>query len=145
MCTTIDVEPESTISSTPNALVLFNPVYDSGPEGYGHDRAKQWFPAISPAHNIRDGIPPAIVFLGTKDSLIPVATAKQFQAKTKAVGSRSELMLFEGQPHGFFNHGRGDGSAYRHTVHAMDVFLTSLGYLTGKPTIDGNGQPEILK
>ena len=36
------------ISSKPNALILFNPVYDNGPEGYGHDRAKEWFP-IRPA------------------------------------------------------------------------------------------------
>jgi len=61
----------------------------------------------------------------------------------KEAGCRSELMLFEGQPHGFFNYGRGD--AYRHTVSAMDEFLQSLGYLEGKPTIDGSGRPELLK
>lgn len=26
------------MSAVPNALVLFNPVYDNGPEGYGHER-----------------------------------------------------------------------------------------------------------
>ena len=121
---------ESTeISCVPNALVLFNPVYDNGPEGYGYDRVKDRYLEISPLHNIREGMPPAIVFLGTKDNLIPVAIAKAFQKKMRDVGSRSELMLFEGEPHGFFNFGRGDGSNYKSTVAAMDEFLASLGFL----------------
>lgn len=123
------------VSPIPNALVLFNPVYDNGPNGYGYERVKKRFKEISPIHNINKGMPPAIVFLGTKDNLIPVKTAKSFQESMQEVGSRSELMLFEGATHGFFNFGRGDGSAYRRTVHAMDVFLTSLGFLEGKPTI----------
>ncbi len=36
--------------------MLFNPVYDNSEKGYGHDRAKEWFPAISPAH-IYEGEP----------------------------------------------------------------------------------------
>ena len=136
-----DADPK--ISPVPNALVLFNPVYDNGPKGYGYNRVKARYQEISPMHNIRKGMPPAIVFLGTKDKLIPVSTAEAFQAKMKKVGSRSELMLFKGAAHGFFNFGRGDGSAYRKTVRAMDEFLTSLGYLEGKPTIKGNSQTKL--
>jgi len=121
---------DTSISAVPNALVLFNPVYDNGPNGYGYDRVKERYQEISPFHNIRSGIPPAIVFFGTKDKLVPVETAKAFKAKMEAVGSRSELIFFEGEPHGFFNYGRGDGSNYRKTVAAMDKFLTSLGFLT---------------
>ena len=126
---------DTTVSAVPDALVLFNPVYDNGPNGYGYDRVKERYQEISPFHNIRKGIPPAIVFLGTKDKLIPVETAEAFKAKMEAVGSRSELMLFEGQPHGFFNYGKGDGSHYVRTVEAMDRFLTSLGWLKGEPTV----------
>ena len=54
----------------------------------------------------------------------------------KTVGSRSELVLFEGEGHGFFNFGKGEGKAYRKTVRLMDEFLTSLGWLTGEPTIE---------
>ena len=53
----------------------------------------------------------------------------------REVGSRSELELFEDRRHGFFNHGRGDGSDYLQTVRSMDVFLASLGHLEGKPTL----------
>ena len=40
MCDGLDdtAEADSTISSKPNALLLFNPVYNNGPEGYGHKR-----------------------------------------------------------------------------------------------------------
>jgi acetyl esterase/lipase len=136
---------DRSVSCVPDALVLFNPVYDNGPQGYGYDRVKDRHLEISPLHNIRGGAPPNIVFFGDKDSLVPVATAKAFQAKMKKVGTRSELMLFPHQPHGFFNAGRGGGHAYRQTVHAMDRFLQSLGYLQGEPTIDGSGQPPLLK
>ena len=115
--------------------MLFNPVYDNGPEGYGYDRVKDYYQEISPLHNIASGVPATIVFLGTEDKLIPVATAEKYEAKMKAAGSRCDTHLYEGQPHGFFNYGRGGGRCYRDTVHKMDKFLASLGYLEGEPTI----------
>ena len=125
-------EADSKTSSKANALALFNPVYDNGPDGYGHDRAKEWFPAISPAHNISKGDPPTIVFLGTKDKLIPVATAESFDAKLKAAGIQSELHLYEGQAHGFFNESKGGFDVFADTVRKMDAFLVGLGYLEGE-------------
>lgn len=123
------------VSPKPNALVLFNPVYNNGPppEGWCHNRVGERYKQYSPAHNIRTGAAPALVFLGTMDKLIPVATAEKFRDEMRAVGSRSELVLFEGEGHGFFNYGRVGGKAYRKTVRAMDEFLTALGYLTGDP------------
>lgn len=124
-------ERDSKISSKANALLLFNPVYDNGPKGYGHDRAKQWFPAISPAHNITKDDPPTIVFLGSKDSLVPVSTAKKFDADLKAAGVKSEVWIYEGQPHGFFNESKSKES-FLDTVLKMDAFLVSLGWLDGE-------------
>jgi acetyl esterase/lipase len=123
-------EKESKTTSKADALLLFNPVYDNGPKGYGHDRAKQWFPAISPAHNITKDDPPTIVFLGSKDSLIPVSTAKKFDADLKEVGVKSEVWIYEGQPHGFFNESKSKDS-FLDTVLKMDAFLVSLGWLEG--------------
>lgn len=117
-------------SALPNALVLFNPVYDNGPEGYGHERVEGYWQAFSPMHRIHERMPPAIVFMGTKDRLIPVATAKEFQRRMQALGIRSDLHLYEGQAHGFFNQKR-----YHETLHATDRFLRSLGYLQGPPAI----------
>ncbi|MEM6458774.1 MAG: alpha/beta hydrolase fold domain-containing protein, partial [Planctomycetota bacterium] len=36
----------------PAALVLFNPVYDNGPDGYAHDRIGERYVDFSPAHNL---------------------------------------------------------------------------------------------
>jgi len=122
------------ISCRPNALLLFNPVYDNGPGGFGHSRVKDRYREISPLHNIRKGMPPAIVFLGTRDSLIPVETGQAFKKKMEEVGSRRELFLYKDQPHGFFNRSRSP-EHFLAAVTEMDRFLESLGYLEGPPTI----------
>ena len=131
---------DRSISARPTALCLFNPVYDNGPKGYGFERVKDRYKEISPMHNIRKGMPPAIVFLGTKDSLIPVATGEEFQKRMRDVGSQSELFLYKDQAHGFFNFGRSGGKYYRQTVTAMDRFLAKLGYVSGPPTLESDGK-----
>lgn len=119
------------VSSKSEALLLFNPVYDNGPDGYGHDRVTEWFPAISPAHNITKGDPPTIVFLGSEDKLIPVSTAEKFRDDQKALGIKSELHVYKGEPHGFFNLklGQGKKEHFIDTILKTDAFLVDLGYL----------------
>ena len=104
------------ISSKPDALVLFNPVYDNGPKGFGHSRVAARYKEISPLHNLRKGSPPTIVFLGDKDTLVPVSIAETYKKKMEEAGSRSELRVYAGQPHGFFNQGR-KGGYYRLYSH----------------------------
>ena len=125
-----DPHEDTSISSQPNALVLFNPVYDNGPGGYGHQQMQERWRDISPLHNIRRGAPPTIVFLGTKDQLIPVSTAEKYKSLMAKAGSRCDLHLYENQTHGFFNRGRKNGR-YGETLRAMDKFLISLGWLSG--------------
>lgn len=121
------------ISAIPNALVLFNPVIDNGPGGYGHERIGDAYKDFSPLHNIRKGAPPTIFFLGTKDQLIPVETAHYYKMVMEKVGSRCDVHLYEGQPHGFFNYAKFEN--YRETVSMTDAFLQSLGYLEANPKI----------
>ena len=133
-----DASDNLQISCKPNALVLFNPVFDNGPSGYGSDRFGDRYLEISPMHNIKKGTPPTIAFLGTKDELIPVATAQLYKQKMEEAGCRCDLFLFEDQKHGFFNYReeRKEGNRFFiETVYQADLFLESLGYLTGKPTI----------
>ena len=108
-------------------------MYDNGPEGYGFDRVGERYREISPFHNIKAGSPPTIVFLGTRDKLIPVATAKAYEIKMRQSGSRCDTHLYEGQQHGFFNKGRSGDKYYHATVLEMDRFLISLGWLEGEP------------
>ncbi len=123
------------VSSKPNALALFNPVYNNGPEdGWAHDRVKDYWQEISPAHNITKDDPPAIVFLGTKDTLIPVSIGEKFDADMKAAGLKSELHFYEGQGHGFFNEAKGRSETFFDTLRKMDHFFVELGWLKGEPT-----------
>lgn len=122
-----DPGDDLSVSPVPAALVLFNPVIDNGPEGYGYERIKDRYPEISPAHNIRSGAPPTIFFLGTRDDLIPVSTAEKFKKDMETAGNRCDLFLYEGQKHGFFNFRNTE--YYHKTVKETESFLKSLGYL----------------
>lgn len=123
---------QSGVSTKPNAMILFNPVYDNGPGGWGTQRVKDRYTEFSPAHNINEDDPPHIVYLGSQDKLIPVATAENFQKKMKEAGVTSELRIYEGQGHGFFNHGKDNNRWYDATIEETDKFLTSLGWLEPK-------------
>jgi acetyl esterase/lipase len=122
------------VSAIPNALVLFNPVIDNGPGGYGFERIGEAYKNFSPLHNIKADMPPTIVFLGTNDDLIPVETAKYFQKAMEKVKSKSVLHLYDGQRHGFFNYKNFE--YYKKTLTETDVFLQSIGYLQKDPIIE---------
>ncbi len=126
----LDVSPKS------NARALFNPVFDNGPDGWGAARVGDRYQEFSPFHNVSKDDPPAIVFLGSADKLVPVKTAYDFQAAMKKAGVDCEVMIFEDMPHGFFNHGKYDNKPYYETVLAADKFLAKLGWLKGEPTLE---------
>ncbi|MCA8991497.1 MAG: alpha/beta hydrolase fold domain-containing protein, partial [Planctomycetaceae bacterium] len=118
---------DKNVSAKANALLLFNPVFDNGPDGgWGTARVGDRYPEFSPAHNISKDDPPAIIFLGTSDKLIDVAVGERFRDGMKKVGVRCELQLFEDQPHGFFN----KDPFKSQTIKAVDEFLVSLGWLS---------------
>ncbi|MBN3519436.1 alpha/beta hydrolase [Algoriphagus lutimaris] len=121
------------ISPIPNALVLFNPVIDNGPGGYGYERIGETYSSFSPLHNIRAGAPPTLLMLGTQDRLVPVITAEYYKLVMEKVGSICELKLYENQPHGFFNYPNFE--YYQKTLLAADEFLQTLGYLDDQPKV----------
>jgi len=134
-CTMTDTqnvkEEDPTVSSKPNAMVLFNPVLimeeriGSKLSGVSADEQKQ----ISPIVHMKKETPPAIIFYGTKDQFL--AQGRAFLAKSKEVGNRVEVYSAEDQPHGFFN--RSPWTEV--TMRQADEFLVSLGYLKGEPTV----------
>ena len=122
-----DDSDDFSISCVPNALVLFNPVIDNGPGGYGYERIGADYKSFSPLHNIMEGAPPTLFMVGTNDKLIPVETARYYQKVMETVGSRCDLKLYEGKGHGWFNfRNRAD---YDETIQDVEKFLGSLGYI----------------
>lgn len=126
-----DPADDLSVSARPDALILFNPVLDNGPGGWGTARVKDRYPEFSPAHNISKDDPPTIAFLGSKDRLIPVKTLEDFQARLRKEGVRCELFVYADQAHGFFN----KAPWTTKTLIEADRFLGSLGWLDGPPTL----------
>ena len=121
------------ISSAPNALVLYNPVIDTSPSGYGNERLGARWQEISPLQHVRPGLPPTIVFHGTADKTVPYQNAVDFEKAMKAAGNRCELVTFPGIGHGFAY--RLYNKAANQAARDTDSFLASLGYLQGEPTL----------
>ena len=121
-----------------DALVLFNPVIDNGPGGFGYEKVKSCWRRFSPLHNLSAETPPTVFFLGTKDALVPVETAEAWCDRMREFGLRCDLYLYPEEAHGFFNFDRGEN--YRRTVEETDRFLVSLGYLKGEPHDRPSGQ-----
>jgi acetyl esterase/lipase len=128
-----DPHDDLKVSCKPNALVLFNPVFDNGPGEWGNVRVGSRYREFSPAHNLTKEAPPTIVFLGDADKLIPVKVVKDYQAKMKELGARCETHIYPDAGHGFFN----NPPHYQQTVIEADKFLASLGWLKGEPTLEG--------
>jgi acetyl esterase/lipase len=84
-------------------------------------------------HNISKATPPTVVFLGTKDGLIPVSTAEKYRDLMKRAGVRCDLHLYEGQKHGFYNYRDGRNPFYAETLTETERFLESLGCLPKAP------------
>ncbi len=123
------------ISPRPDSLVLFNPVFDNGPGQWGHERVRDRYEEFSPAHHVGAQAPPTIVFLGDKDSLIPVKTVRDFEAAMKRAGVRCDTHIYPGVGHGFFNKAMNGGREFSSTLFETDRFLASLGWLKGQPTL----------
>ena len=100
----LEAEGEDTsLSSKPDALVLFNPVlrFTGIPqlmERIGNDETLG--KAISPTLHLTKDSPPTLIFFGTADRL--AAMGDEFMKKSEELGHRAELFTAEGQPHGFF-------------------------------------------
>lgn len=126
-----DPKDDLAVSCKPDAMALFNPVFNNGPGQYGNERMGEGFIKFSPAHHVTKEASPTIVFLGDSDKLIPVSVVKDFEGDMKRSGVRCDVHIYPQAAHGFFNH----EPFYTLTLIEVDKFLSSLGWLTGEPTL----------
>jgi len=127
---------DASVSSAPNALVLFNPALNlDGPRVKAH--LLKTFPQfdgditrISPSQHVRPNLPPTIIFHGTNDRIVPIENVGRFCVSMKKAGNKCKLVAFKGKGHGFFNFGREkDNKPFKETLKEADNFLCSLGFL----------------
>lgn len=121
-------EDETAVSCQPNALVLYNPVCDTSPLGYGGKRLGNRMYELSPVHHLPKGMPPTLVFHGEADTTVPLENVKRLQRLMREAGNACELVAYPEAVHGFFNRGR-KHSQYDDTTKRLDDFLTRLGFL----------------
>lgn len=144
-----DPNDDATISSVPNAMVLFNPALVLAKVNEADENSSQSNElskmrekklkamesrvgakpiSVSPYHNVKQGAPPTIIFHGKADKTVPYRTAELFDLAMRKAGNHCQLVGYEKQGHGFFNHGRKKGK-YDETVKEMDKFLVANGFL----------------
>jgi acetyl esterase/lipase len=89
------------VSCRPDAVLLFSACVNAV-EGWcdrllGDRRTKIW--SISPAHNIKSGLPPMIEFHGIDDEQVPKWTVQFFEIEMKKEGNYFEQHMYEGRKH----------------------------------------------
>lgn len=131
-------EDDLQVSTRPCALVLFNPAQGPPITGFARriqapeEEKDRMADLLSAIDRPRTDQPPAIMFFGTDDRLL--AASRDFCGKAEAAGVRCELWTADGQGHSFFNR----EPWYSSTLRQADVFLGSLGYVQGEPTVASN-------
>lgn len=102
MLDTLDEDGEDlSISSRPDLLILNSAIFDL--EGFNwfdyllenRDKKK----TISPAHHIKRGLPPMLVFHGTSDRAVPIDVAKTFVERTRAAGNKIDFYAIDNAEH----------------------------------------------
>lgn len=118
------------VSTKPYALVLFNPVVDTGKKGYGQKKMDGREFEISPVHHIISGMPPTLIMHGKSDTTVPYENVVRFQQIMKQEGNKCILKGYPKQTHGFFNYNR-KPKYFKKTMQKTETFLDELNLLKG--------------
>ena len=122
------------ISTRPFAMVLFNPVVDTGKRGYGSEKVAGREFEISPVHHIRPGIPPTLIMHGKDDTTVPFENVVRFESLMKQEGNQCKLKGYKNQVHGFFNYGK-KPKHFKKTLIQTERFLADYNLLRGESWI----------
>jgi len=89
------------VSCRPDALVLYFPVIDTSPSGYGNRVLGPRWRELSPVDQVRPGLPPTLILHGTADTVTPYAGAVAFRDAMRRAGNVCELVSHDGGQHGY--------------------------------------------
>jgi acetyl esterase/lipase len=124
-------DEDHSISSEPNALVLFNPVVIVAPVAGVWETPTRMLNLmdgplmdLSPFHHARPDTPPTLILHGTQDESVPLSTVVAYCEHLTGMGAECEVVSYEGAVHGFFNR----DPYYGPTLERALQFLTSLGW-----------------
>jgi acetyl esterase/lipase len=120
------------IDPTPCALLLYasnvNTMEAWVDRLLGDRKEEIW--SISPYHNLKSGMPPAIEFHGTADPMVNFWIIAYFKEKTIALGNRFEQVPFEGKGHYLAENDTTYATYFDESVmERTDRFLEELGIM----------------
>ncbi len=131
-----DINDESDdlkISAKPQAMILFYPVIDTGPKGYGNALIGEDWKKVSPVDRVVAKLPPTLLLHGDRDAVTPYAGAKLFHERMTAAGNECELITGKGG-HGYFTYKQ---EPLDEAMAQDDKWLRAHGY-----PVEPLGQPE---
>ncbi len=120
------------ISPHANALLLYSSNYNTV-EAWADmlmDQRRKEIWSISPYHNLKAGLPPALAFHGNKDSMVAYYIVQLFAARMRELGNPFELITLDGRDHYL---GEGNEKYARYFDEAIlertDEFLRQHGFM----------------
>jgi acetyl esterase len=123
------------ISPVPDAILLYssnvNTMEAWADMLLGERREEIW--SISPQHNIKAGLPPAIAFHGTEDCTVPFWVVDRFRDSTTRKGNYFELVPCEGRKH-YLGEGNEEYATYfdEEILERTDRFLMKFGFMDAR-------------
>ncbi len=120
------------IDPTPNLMLLYSSTVNTMEAWcdriFGEGDPRIW--DISPYHNVRPEMPPAIEFHGLDDNIVKFWTVRLFENRAKANGNVFETLTFEGRGHYL---GEGNEKYSRlfdeEIIERTDEFLSRYGFM----------------
>lgn len=133
LCDSLDEAGDDlAVSPRPDALVLYSGNYNTMEVWadliMGPRRREIW--SVSPYHNLKAGLPPALGFHGTRDSQVPYFSVQLFATRTRELGNAFELVTVEGSDH-YLGEGHPEYARYfdEPILRQTDAFLRRIGFL----------------
>ncbi|MCJ7552992.1 MAG: alpha/beta hydrolase [Ignavibacteriaceae bacterium] len=96
-------DSNTSVSSSPNALVLVSPAVSLGKDTWFQKLLLNRVEAnkVSPDENVKKGLPPTLILQGRDDTVTPLSGAQNFTNKMKLNGNICELIIYDGVGHLF--------------------------------------------
>ena len=120
------------VSPVPYALLLYSSnvnTMEAWADWLMGDRRNEIW-SVSPYHNLKSGLPPAIAFHGTEDCMVPSYVVNLFKDETIRLGNYFELITYEGRPH-YLAEGNEKYATYfdEEILERTDEFLAKFGLM----------------
>jgi len=116
------------LSARPDALALISTPLDACADPWFVELLAGRIPCqqLSPARQLRPGLPPSIFFQGGQDELVAYASVATFVEQSRRLGNRCELFSYPDDDHFL---GGPESPRRQEILGQIDRFLASLGYL----------------